>query len=206
MVVASSGRSAKSSMMSRSRRVSRRNSASRVSSSRAARSRVNSFSARVICTVSRRRIAMCPRACCQVGLADPDGAQDQDVVPGLDEPQGGQVGEQLPVVDQVRRVRSRCRAASAGQSGVRGPHRRRAGVAAGDLVGQQQFQEVGVAQLPGPGERESFREGVFHPGQLQGLFAVEGVVGVGASMAGIGVEVFRGWKFSHCPSGRPRHG
>ena len=50
------------------------------------------------------------------------------------------------------------------------------------------------------------RRGEFkgHPVRRMWLFADEGVWGGRRVGAGIGVEVFRGWKFSHCPSGRPR--
>ena len=90
--------------------------------------------------------------CCQVGLSDADGAQDEDVVAGFEEPQRGQVGEQLPVVDQVGAVRSRCPAASAGCSPAFCARARAERASRrDDLVGQQQFQERGVAQSGGSG-------------------------------------------------------
>ena len=48
------------------------------------------------------------------------------------------------------------------QPGVRRPDGCGAGIAAGDLVGEPEFRKRGMAHLPSPGQRERFREGVFH--------------------------------------------
>ncbi len=61
-------------------------------------------------------------------------------------------------------------------------------VAAFDLVGQQQAQEVGVRQRLAPGQREAFGQGVQQPAELdpaqQGLELGVDAGACGASVAG----------------------
>ena len=80
---------------------SRRISASTVLSRRAARSRVNSLSARPNSTVCRAANCHVSQCCCQMCLADADGSEDDRGLAGVEESQRGQVTEQGAVIAQV---------------------------------------------------------------------------------------------------------
>ena len=95
----------------------------------------------------------------QEGLADPDRAHDHGVGGVGDEPQGEQfVQDGLVVADgavcvEVVQPHGRVQAGGAGAA------RRGGGVAAGDLVGQDQLQELGVGQVAGAGQGEPLGQG-----------------------------------------------
>jgi hypothetical protein len=50
------------------------------------------------------------------------------------------------------------------QAGGAGAQHRRVGVAAADLVGQEEFEERAVAHCAGSGQGPGFGQGVFEPG------------------------------------------
>ena len=104
----------------------------------------------------------------QVRLSDADGPQNQDAVAGLGEPQAGQVREQHPVIGEVVGFVPGVQTHRRVQAGGASAQHRRAGLAAGDLVVQEQFEERGVAHLAGPGQGESLGQGVLEASELQG--------------------------------------
>ena len=83
----------------------------------------------------------------QVGLPDADGPQDQGAVGAVEEPQGDElVPEPLVVADGGGGVRFRCAwRGPAGVAGAQGDE----GFAAGDFVGQDQLEEIGIGVLAG---------------------------------------------------------
>ena len=103
----------------------------------------------------------------QVGLPDADRPQDQGAVACFGEPQGGQVGEQLTVVGQVVQLVPGVEPHAGVEPGRPGAQRRRAGLAAGDLVGQDQLQERGVGHLLLPGQDQPFGQGLGHLAELE---------------------------------------
>ena len=88
---------------------------------------------------------------------------------GFGEPQAGQVREQGPVVGEVVELVPGVQAHGGVQAGGTGAQHRRAGLAAGDLVGQDQLQERGVAHLVLAGQGEPLGQGVGQPAELERL-------------------------------------
>lgn len=86
---------------------------------------------------------------------------------GFGERQGAQVREKHPVIAEVRGVVPGFQAHRGVQVGPGGAQGRGAGVAAGELIGDQQLQERGVAHLLVPGQHEALGQGVLEPGELQ---------------------------------------
>ena len=113
--------SAKSSRMSRSTLVRRRISASRLLSSRAAFRRLNSLAAGAMCTVRRRRTAMCPRAQARWVLPTPTGPEDQSAVRAVEEPQARPARSRAAGRSGWRRSGPRCPAACRRPARRRGP-------------------------------------------------------------------------------------
>src|SRR6266536_1478063 len=168
-------------MMSRSTVVRRRYSASRVLSRRAAVRRLKSLSARAMWTVRRWRTAMWPRAVARCVLPTPTVIQDQGAVGAVEEPQGDQlVPEPLVVADGGGRVPG-FGAHGGVQAGVLGAQRDGPGFAAGDFVGQDELEEVGVGHVVLEGEGEALGQG---GGELAALEGAQGGFEVGAERVG----------------------
>jgi hypothetical protein len=96
----------------------------------------------------------------EVGLADPDLAEDEHPAGVVDEPQRGQLGPQRLVVGDggvgIPGLQGHGRVELGGFGAQRGG----LAVAAVDLVGEEQFEELGVLELVLFGEGEPFGEGV----------------------------------------------
>jgi len=103
----------------------------------------------------------------QMGLSDPDGSQDEDAVAGLGEPQAGQVAEQHSVIGEVVGFVPGVQSHGRVQAGDPRAEHRRAGLAAGDLIGQDQLEERGVAHRALPSQDEPFGQGVLEAAELQ---------------------------------------
>jgi hypothetical protein len=107
-----------------------------------------------------------PQRGSQVRLADPHGPQDERAAALVEQSQGAQLVPGLPVeagaavAVEGLQAHARVELGGAGAQLGGGP------VAAFDLVGQQQAQEVGVRQLLGPGEGEAFGQGVEQSAEL----------------------------------------
>ena len=136
----------------------------------------------------RRRTAMCPKRRGQVCFPDADRAEDERAAGVVEEPQRAQLVPELPVVADR---------AVAGE-GLE-PHRRvelrgpgaqvsRGAVAAFDLVGEHQGQEVHVGQRLLRGQREPVGQGVEHRPSLtvrSRLFRSASMTGAGAGGVGV---------------------
>jgi hypothetical protein len=116
--------------------------------------RLNSRSARVISTVRRRRMAMWPSVLARWVLPTPTGPSSNAPCGPSRNPQADQFVPQLPVVADggglIPGVEPHYRV----QPGGAGPQLCGLGVAAADLVGQHQLEEVGVGQLLLAGQGE----------------------------------------------------
>ena len=112
---------------------------------------------------------MCPSAVARWVLPTPTGPRTRTPCAGLGEPQAGQVREQGPVVGEVVGLVPGVQPHGRVQAGGAGAQHRRAGLAAGDLVGQEQLEERGVAHLALPGQREPLGQGVLEPAELERL-------------------------------------
>ena len=112
-------------------------------------------------------MAMWPSAVARWVLPTPTG-QDEDAGAGLGEPQGGQVGPQVPVVGEVGLVVEGVQAHRGVQAGLGSPQSGGAAFAAGYLVGEDEFEERGVAELLLPGQVEAFGQGVGHAAEFEG--------------------------------------
>ena len=74
----------------------------------------------------------------------------------------------VPVVAEVGLVVEGVQPHRGVQAGLGGAEGRGAALAAGDLIGQDEFEERGVAQVLLAGQDEPFGQGVGHPAELQG--------------------------------------
>ena len=104
------------------------------------------------------------------GLADPDGAHDHGVVAGLDEAQRAQLVPDGAVVGDLGGVVPAVQGHGRVEPGGAGTPVGGGGLAAGDFVGEDELEELGVAHAAGVGEGEPFGEGVeaaaeLHPAQ-----------------------------------------
>jgi hypothetical protein len=80
----------------------------------------------------------------QVCLAHPDRTQQQSPVGSVEKPQGGQLGPELLVIAQGRGGVPGLQAHPGVEAGGAGAQRGGVGVAAGDLLSEHEFGEVGV--------------------------------------------------------------
>src|SRR5680860_481470 len=94
------------------------------------------------------------------GFADPDGSEDERAVAALDEPQGDQLAPQRPVVADRRVAVPRLQCHGLVEPGGRGAPRPPGSTRPVDLVGEDELEERGVAELARPGEREPLWQGV----------------------------------------------
>lgn len=101
-----------------------------------------------------------PQSAGQVGLSDPDRAQDQGAAGDLEHPQRGQLGPDLTIEADAPVGVEGLQAHARVQVGGAGPQLGAGGVAAGGLVGQHQGEELAVGQLVGLGQREPVGQGV----------------------------------------------
>jgi len=93
------------------------------------------------------------------GLADSDWAHDERVAGVGDEAQQEQLVEDLPVVGDAGLVVEVLQPHGRVQAGGAGAPFGGGGVAAGHLVGEDQLQELGVAEVAGAGQGEPLGEG-----------------------------------------------
>ena len=135
-------------MISRSTRSSLRISASWLLSSREARSRLSEPVTAFEVHGEAAAHGGVTEGGGQEGLADTDGAHDHGVVAGLDEAQRAQLVPHLVVIGDlggvVPAVQGHLRVETGGPGATVG----RGGLAAGDLVGEDEFEELGMAHLP----------------------------------------------------------
>ena len=103
------------------------------------------------------------------GLADADRSDDRDMGVVLDEAQRAQLVPQLGVVADVGGGVPRLELVRGVEAGALGPELRGGAVAAGDLVGEDQQEEVLVGHLLLPSEREALGQGVEDRSQLEAL-------------------------------------
>jgi len=96
----------------------------------------------------------------QERLAHTDRAHDDDVVSAVDEAQRAQLGPGLVVVGDGRGVVPVLQAHGGVQPRRAGPKGRRAGLAPGDFVGQDELEELGVAHAARSGQGQALRQGV----------------------------------------------
>ena len=118
-------------------------------------------------------------------LADADGAEDQGVVAGVDEAQRAQLVEDLVVVVDLGGGVPVLQCHVGVESGGAGPQAGAGGLSAGDLVGEDELEELGVGQVALFGQGEPFGQGVEAAAQFdrpqQGL-QLEVMVGAGVVM------------------------
>ena len=111
---------------------------------------------------------MWPRAVARWVLPDPDGSHDEGAVAGLGEPEGGELVPQLLVVMDggggVPAVESHAGVQPGGAGAAGGG----SVLAAGDLVRQQELEEVGVGHFLLPGLDDPFGEGGGELAELEG--------------------------------------
>lgn len=86
---------------------------------------------------------------------------------GIDKPQGRQLTPELPIVADGRTAVPGVKAHAGLQGGGAGAQRGRAGLPTRDLIGQHQFQEVGVGQVLLLGQGEAFGQRVEHLAELE---------------------------------------
>jgi len=110
-----------------------------------------------------------------------DGTEYQSSVGAVEEPQGDQLVPQLLVVADAGAGVPGFGAHGGVQAGVFGAQRDGAGLAAGDLVGQDQLEEVGVGHVVLAGEGEALGQG---RGELAELEGAQGGFEVGAERVG----------------------
>ena len=130
--------------MSRSTRASRRISASTVLSSRAALRVRNSWSARANQTLRRRRIAMCPSAVARCVLPTPTGPRTQAPRASSRKRRRAQLVPELAVEPDTGVGLEGLQPHGGVELGGAGAQLGRRAVAAVDLVGEHELQEVGV--------------------------------------------------------------
>lgn len=94
----------------------------------------------------------------EVGLADPDGSEDQGRVGVVDEPQAREHGPVVGVVGDVDVTAPRFQGHRRVELGGAAPQRRGLAVAAGDLVGEDELEELRMRQFRGAGEGEPLGE------------------------------------------------
>ena len=100
-------------------------------------------------------------------LADPDRAEDQGAVRAVEEPQAGQLVPQLLVVADGGGVVPGVQPHAGVEPGGAGAQRGGLGLAAGDLVGQDELEEVGVGHVLLAGQGEPLGQGVEHLAELE---------------------------------------
>ena len=93
-------------------------------------------------------------------LADPDGAEDQGVVAGVDETQRAQLVEDLVVVVDLGGGVPVLQGHVRVEPGGAGPEAGTGGFTAGDLVGEDELEELGVGEVALLGQGEAFGQGV----------------------------------------------
>jgi hypothetical protein len=103
----------------------------------------------------------------QVCLPDPDRPQDQRPVRAVEEPQAGQLVPQLAVVADGGGLVPGVEPHAGIEPGGAGAQRGGLGFAAGDLVGQDELEEVGVGHLLLAGEGEPLGQGGQHLPELE---------------------------------------
>ena len=94
------------------------------------------------------------------GLADTDGSHDHGVVAAVDEPQRAQLVPDGVVVGDLGGVVPAVQGHGRVEAGGAGAAVGGGGLAAGDFVGEDELEELGVAHAAGLGEGEAFGEGV----------------------------------------------
>ena len=108
-----------------------------------------------------------PERAGQVGLADPDRAEQQGPVAGVQEPQRGElVPELLVVADGGGRVPG-VQPHAGVEPGGPGPQGGGLGLAAGVFVGEDELEEVGVGHVLLAGQGEPVGQGVEHLAELE---------------------------------------
>ena len=144
----------------------------------------------------------------QVRLAGPDGPQDQGAVAAFGEPQGDQLVPELLVVADGGGGVPGVEAHRGVQSGGGGAAGGGAVLAAGDFVGQEELEEVGVREFLLAGEGEPFGEGGGELAELEGA-----QVALRSGLTGRSAVTwhgpFRGRRWAGRGRGRrprPRHG
>jgi hypothetical protein len=121
-----------------------------------------------MCTLWRRRMAMCPSAVARCVLPTPTGGEQQRAVGAVEEAQAGELGPVLLVVAHRRGGVPGVEAHARVQAGGPGAQRRGVGLAAGDLIGENELEEVGVRQMLLLGQDEPLGQGVGQLAELQG--------------------------------------
>src|SRR5215510_8702748 len=102
-----------------------------------------------------------------VGLPDADRAEDEGAVRAVEEPQAGQFVPQVLVVADGGGLVPGVEPHAGVEPGGAGAQGGGLGFAAGDFVGQDQFEEVSVGHLLLAGEGEPVREGGQHLAELE---------------------------------------
>jgi hypothetical protein len=100
-------------------------------------------------------------------LADPDGADDGDVVMALQEAERGELVEEGAIEGHLRRRVPGFELSAGIEARALGSHGRGQPVAAGDLIAEDEEKEVLVGELLLPGEGQAFGQGVEPPGELE---------------------------------------
>ncbi len=103
----------------------------------------------------------------EVGLADPDRAEDQGAAGDLEQPQRGELGPDRAVVAGTAVGVEGLQAHRGVQPGRAGPQLGAGAVPAGGLIGQHQGEELGVAQPVRRCQGEPFGQGVHRLAELQ---------------------------------------
>jgi putative hemolysin len=96
----------------------------------------------------------------QERFADSDGAEDECVVSGVDEPERAQLVEDLMVVVDFGAAVPVLQGHVRVEPGASGPEAGGAGLSAGDFVGEDQLEELVVGQAALFGQGEPFGQGV----------------------------------------------
>src|SRR5579863_10706298 len=131
----------------------------------------------------------------QVGFPDADGAEDQGAVGAVEEPQGDQLVPELLVVADGGGGVPGFGAHGGVQAGVLGAQGDGSGFAAGDFVGQDELEEVGVGHVLLAGQGEALGQGGGELAELEGAQG-GGEVGaerVGQRRHGVVLPVTGGW-------------
>jgi len=103
---------------------------------------------------------MCPSAVARWGLADPDRPEDQGAAGVVEEPQRAQLVPEFAVEPGAGVGGEGLQAHGGVELGGAGAQLGRGAVAAVDLVGEHELQELGVAEVLGVGQREPLGQGV----------------------------------------------
>jgi hypothetical protein len=96
----------------------------------------------------------------QVGLADPDRPENAGAAGIVEEPQRAQLVPELAVEPDTGVGGEGLQAHGGVELGGAGAQLGRGAVAAVDLVGEHELQELGVAEVLGAGQREPLGQGV----------------------------------------------